>query len=169
MGGYRLPLGQRGATDGADDGVSGVERLVLALGQRLGLGTGTAPAGAGGVAGAGGWPDAPVATDPRLGQSRTLDVGNAVNLRQVLLGSSFRLNLGAAATGSAGPRLTAWGRVAGTTFDGREGKVSLDGDVLTGTVGVDGEWDRLLAGLAVAHSRGDGSYTMADTGATRPG
>ena len=32
--------------------------------------------------------------------------------------------------------------------------------MLTGTVGVDGEWDRLLAGLAVAHSRGDGSYTM---------
>ena len=89
-----------------------------------------------------------------------------MNLRQVLLGSSFRLSLGAAATGSAGPRLTAWGRVAGTTFDGRDGidgrdgTLSLDGDVLTGTVGVDGEWDRLLAGLAVAHSRGDGSYTM---------
>ena len=160
VGGYRLPVGQRGATDGADDGVSGVERLVLALGQRLGLGTGPAPAGAGGVAGAGGWPDAPVATDPRLGQSRTLDVGNALNLRQVLLGSSFRLALGGDAVGSSRLRLTAWGRVAGTTFDGRDGKVSLDGDVLTGTVGVDGEWDRLLAGLAVAHSRGDGSYTM---------
>ena len=164
VGGYRLPLEKRGATDGADDGVSGVERLVLALGQRLGLGTGTAPAGAGGVAGAGGWPDAPVATDPRLGQSRTLDVGNAVNLRQVLLGSSFRLAWGRDAAGASSPRLTAWGRVAGTTFDGRDGKVSLDGDVLTGTVGVDGEWDRLLAGLAVAHSRGDGSYTMAGTG-----
>ena len=160
VGGYRLPVGQRGATDGADDGVSGVERLVLALGQRLGLGTGPAPAGAGGVAGAGGWPDAPVATDPRLGQSRTLDVGNALNLRQVLLGSSFRLALGGDAVGSSSLRLTAWGRVAGTAFDGRDGKVSLDGDVLTGTVGVDGEWDRLLAGLAVAHSRGDGSYTM---------
>ena len=160
VGGYRLPLGRRGAADGADDGVSGVERLVLALGQRLGLGTGTAPAGAGGVAGAGGWPDAPVATDPRLGQSRTLDVGNALNLRQVLLGSSFRLALGGDAVGSSRLRLTAWGRVAGTTFDGRDGKVSLDGDVLTGTVGVDGEWDRLLAGLAVAHSRGNGSYTM---------
>ena len=161
VGGYRLPVGKRGATDGADDGVSGVERLVLALGQRLGLGTGTAPAGAGGVAGAGGWPDAPVATDPRLGQSRTLDVGNALNLRQVLLGSSFRLSLGATDdAGSSSPRLTAWGRVAGTTFDGRDGTLSLNGDVLTGTVGVDGEWDRLLAGLAVAHSRGDGSYTM---------
>ena len=166
VGGSRLPLGQRGATDGADDGVSGVERLVLALGQRLGLGTGTAPAGAGGVAGAGGWPDAPVATDPRLGQSRTLDVGNALNLRQVLLGSSFRLALGRDDVESSSLRLTAWGRVAGTTFDGRDGidgrdgTLSLNGDVLTGTVGVDGEWDRLLAGLAVAHSRGDGSYTM---------
>ena len=166
VGGYRLPLGRRGATDGADDGVSGVERLVLALGQRLGLGTGTAPAGAGGVAGAGGWPDAPVATDPRLGQSRTLDVGNALNLRQVLLGSSFRLAFGRDDVGSSSLRLTAWGRVAGTTFDGRDGidgrdgTLSLNGDVLTGTVGVDGEWDRLLAGLAVAHSRGDGSYSM---------
>ena len=152
VGGYRLPLGQRGATDGADDGVSGVERLVLALGQRLGLGTGPAPAGAGG------WPDA---TDPRLGQSRTLDVGSALNLRQVLLGSSFRLALGGDAVGARNLRLTAWGRVAGTTFDGQDGPLSLNGDVLTGTVGVDGEWDRLLAGLAVAHSRGDGSYTNA--------
>ena len=158
VGGYRLPVGKPGATDGADDGVSGVERLVLALGQRLGLGTGPAPAGAGGVAGAGGWPDAPVATDPRLGQSRTLDVGNALNLRQVLLGSSFRLAFGRDDVGSGWPRLTAWGRVAGTTFDGRDGDLTLNGDVLTGTVGVDGEWDRLLAGLAVAHSRGDGSY-----------
>ena len=69
--------------------------------------------------------------------------------------------------GPAGLRLTAWGRVAGTTFDGRDGidgrdgTLSLNGDVLTGTVGVDGEWDRLLAGLAVAHSRGNGSYTDA--------
>ena len=32
--------------------------------------------------------------------------------------------------------------------------------MLTGTVGVDGEWDRWLAGVAVSHSRGEGSYTM---------
>ena len=83
-----------------------------------------------------------------------------LDLRRLLLGSSFRLALGGDAVGSSSLRLTAWGRVAGTAFDGRDGKVSLDGDVLTGTVGVDGEWDRLLAGLAVAHSRGDGSYTM---------
>ena len=34
--------------------------------------------------------------------------------------------------------------------------------MLTGTVGIDGAWDRLLLGMAVAHSRGDGSFT--DTG-----
>ena len=78
-----------------------------------------------------------------------------------MLGSSFRLNLGDdAAPGHL--RLTAWGRVAGTRFDGRDGDLTLDGDVLTGTVGVDGEWDRLLAGVAVAHSRGQGGYTMPD-------
>ncbi len=159
VGGYRLPVGQRGATDGAEDGVSGVERLVLALGQRLGLGRGTAPSGSAGT-GTGPWAASQADPDPRLVQSRTLDLGSAVNLRQVLLGSSFRLALGGDAVGASRLRLTAWGRVAGTTFDGRDGDLSLDGDVLTGTVGVDGEWDRLLAGLAVAHSRGDGSFSM---------
>ena len=163
VGGYRLPLGQRGAADGADDGVSGVERLVLALGQRLGLGSGTAPSGSAGT-GTGPWAASQADPDPRLGQSRTLDLGSAVNLRQVLLGSSFRLALGGDAVGASRLRLTAWGRVAGTTFDGRDGDdLTLDGDVLTGTVGVDGEWDRLLAGLAVAHSRGDGSFSMPGT------
>ena len=89
-------------------------------------------------------------------------------LRDVLLGSSFRLNLGDdAAPGHL--RLTAWGRVAGTRFDGRDGDLTLDGDVLTGTVGVDGEWDRLLAGVAVAHSRGQGGYTMPDMDARGQG
>ena len=118
---------------------------LLGLGSGQAAGTGTDP-----------WGDRP-AVDPRLGQSQSVNL----DLRRLLLGSSFRLSLGATDdAGSSSPRLTAWGRVAGTTFDGRDGKVSLDGDVLTGTVGVDGEWDRLLAGLAVAHSRGDGSYTM---------
>ena len=90
-----------------------------------------------------------------LGQSQTLHF----DLRRILLGSSFRLALGAAATDSSHPSLTAWGRFAGTQFDGHESDLSLDGDVLTGTVGIDGAWDRLLLGIAVAHSRGDGSFT----------
>ena len=177
VGGYRLPLGQRGATDGkpeaggaapgaeTDTDSSSLEALVTGLAGVLGLGPGQT-----GGPGADPWGDRP-AVDPRLGQSRTLDLGSAVNLRQVLLGSSFRLALGRDDAGSSRLRLTAWGRVAGTTFDGRDGidgrddTLSLNGDVLTGTVGVDGEWDRLLAGLAVAHSRGDGSYTMPVAGA----
>ena len=65
------------------------------------------------------------------------------------------------------PRLTAWGQFAGTTFDGRDGDLTLGGDVLTGTLGVDGEWERWLAGVAVSHSRGDGSSTRAGTGGDR--
>ena len=82
------------------------------------------------------WTDQP---DPRLGQGRTLDIGQTFTLRRLLLGSAFRLNLNGAAADAATPRLTAWGRVAGTTFDGRDGTLALDGDVLTGTVGLDGE------------------------------
>ena len=164
VGGYRLPLGQRDA-DGAEPATQADSLASLMTGLAGVLGLGPGQAGGTGVEPGGGlgwdaWPDA--GRDPRLGQSQSVNL----DLRRLLLGSSFRLSLGAAATGSAGPRLTAWGRVAGTTFDGRDGidgrdgTLSLNGDVLTGTVGVDGEWDRLLAGLAVAHSRGDGSYTM---------
>ena len=103
--------------------------------------------------------------DPRLGQSRTFRLSD-FRLRDVLMGSSFRLTLGATDYAHPGNmRLTAWGRVAGTQFTGNDGTLSLDGDVLTGTLGVDGEWDRWLAGVAVSHSRGDGSYTMPGAGA----
>ena len=124
-------------------------------------GAGSAPAG--GVDAAGFWADRP-AGDPRLGQLQPLHVPA---LRQVLVGSSFRLNLSGDPRDSATPRLTAWGQFPGTTFDGRDGALTLGGDVLTGTLGVDGEWERWLGGVAVAHSRGDGSYTIAGTGGDR--
>ena len=157
VGGYRLPLGKP-ATDGAEPAAEAdsLASLMTGLAGVLGLGSGHA-GGPGAEPGGGGlgwdaWPDA--GRDPRLGQSQSVNL----NLRRLLLGSSFRLAFGRDDAGASSLRLTAWGRVAGTTFDGRDGKVSLNGDVLTGTVGVDGEWDRLLAGLAVAHSRGDGSF-----------
>ena len=171
VGGYRLPLETLfGGADATAPAAADPE--VFSLRQWLrGAGPGPAsgaraPAWLQGVAGVlglgppqrtGPWTEPPGgSSDPRLGQSRTLNL----TLRQVLLGSSFRLTLGRDDVGSSRPRLTAWGRVAGTRFNGRDGKVTLDGDVLTGTVGVDGAWDRLLAGVAVAHSQGDGSYTM---------
>ena len=178
VGGYRLPLGRQaagaakvgrdalapggsepgegelpGSTD-EDPGASGstASAVLAEVARVLGMG-----AGAGAAATDSPWPD------PRLGQGRMLDFGQTFNLRQVLLGSSFQLNLNGTEAGTARPRLTAWGRFAGTAFDGQDGDLALDGDVFTGTVGVDGEWDRLPVGVAVAHSRGDGGYTMPGT------
>ena len=153
VGGYRLPLGKT-AAGAAEPRMDPLASLVTGL-AGLAVGPGATQPGPGGV-GTGPWADQP-GTDPRLGRSQTL------RLRDVLMGSSFRLMLGA--TDDARPgnmRLTAWGRVAGMQFDGQDGDLTLDGDVLTGTVGVDSEWDRWLAGVAVSHSRGDGSYAMTD-------
>ena len=73
--------------------------------------------------------------------------------REILSGSSFRYSL---SEGSE-PGWTMWGRGAYTDFEGEESsEVELDGEVVTGTVGVDFERGRWLAGLAVSHSEGDG-------------
>ena len=127
VGGYRLPLGERGA--GAAPGSS-----------RWG-------ADSAGAAGRG--------PDPRRGQPRQ------VTLRDLLVGSTFQLTLGRDAAASTGPRVTAWGRIGTLQFNGHADTLAVDGDVLTGTLGVDGAWDRWLAGVAVSHSRGDGALTQA--------
>ena len=143
VGGYRLPLRASRSSRGA--------ALLEGLAGLLGLG----PGGPGRPEAAfGGWEP-----DSRRDPSRPVHL----DLRRLLVGSSFRLNLGAGEADGASPRLTAWGRVAGTRFDGRDGALALDGDVLTGTVGVDGAWARWLAGVAVSHSRGDGSYSQPGT------
>ena len=153
VGGYRLPVGQNGAEPEATPLAFLVTELA---GMALGLGS---QSGVGGP-GPDPWADAQAEPDPRLGQSQTLRLP-AFRVREVLLGSSFRLALGAADDARPGAlRLTAWGRVASTRFNGQEDTLALDGDVLTGTLGVDGEWDRWLAGVAVSHTRGDGSFSM---------
>ena len=38
----------------------------------------------------------------------------------------------------------------------------MDGDVTTGLIGLDAEWDRVLAGLLLSQSKGDGSYTLSE-------
>ena len=171
VGGYRLPLGRQ-AAGGADPDATKPETATdpetatapkTATDRLAALLTGLVGRALGLVQPQGGGPGtdlwaAPLAADPRLGQSQTLHLP-AVRLRDVLLGSSFRLNLGDADAAPGHLRLTAWGRVAGTQFDGRDGDLTLDGNVLTGTVGVDSVWDRWLAGVAVSHSLGGGSFT----------
>ena len=152
IGGYRLPLGRAATSEptpgAAPDEAVTATTVLTEVARMLGLGPGAAAG-----------PATPWAAqrDPRLGQGRALPT---FRLREVLQGSAFRLNLGATDADAAMPRLTAWGRVAGTTFEGRDGALDLNGDVLTGTVGLDGQWDRLMLGLAVAHSRGNGGYGM---------
>ena len=57
-----------------------------------------------------------------------------------------------------------WGRGALTHFGGVDDGVSLDGDVLTGLLGLDYARDRWLAGVALAYHDGDGSYRSARRG-----
>ncbi|MDE0667887.1 MAG: hypothetical protein OXI48_02510, partial [bacterium] len=78
--------------------------------------------------------------------------------RDLLLGSAFHLESQSGEGG--GPGLSAWGRVGTGGFRAEEGGVSFDGDVTTGMVGVDAEWERVLAGVLVAHSEGEGAYAL---------
>ncbi len=86
----------------------------------------------------------------------------SLRVREFLLSSSFELPLAQNATQNPGSGWTAWGGAAQTRFSGRDSEVSIDGDVTTATLGVDRAWNRLLAGLALARSTGDGSYNAGD-------
>ena len=84
----------------------------------------------------------------------------AMTGRELLAGSSFRFTEGSAETGFG----TVWGSGAFTRFDGREGALSLDGEVASATLGADFARGRTTVGLALAHSSGDGSYRGAGSG-----
>ncbi len=161
--GWRMPLGSRQTQTDATRQASATDldqgtRLLTGLAGLLGLNgqTGNNRNGpVGGTLNGTPWLNGP-SQQQNPGQALTLP-----DLRQALVGSAFRLNLNQNADGST-PRLTAWGRVTHTQFDGQEGRLALDGDVTTGTLGVDTQGDRWLAGIAVSHSRGDGGYTIPD-------
>ena len=90
--------------------------------------------------------------DPRLDPAQTL------TLRDLFLGTSFQLSLGPQTADPGSLHLTAWGQVATTQFSGRDGPLTLTGDVLSGTLGVDGKGDRWMAGLALAYNLGTGGF-----------
>ena len=78
----------------------------------------------------------------------------AVAGRELLSGSSFALTGGSAESGFG----ALWGRGAVTRFDGREGELTLDGEVTSALLGADWTRGRGTAGLVVAHSLGEGGY-----------
>ena len=104
--------------------------------------------------------------------------GWSVDRRQFLSGSSFDLSLSAlgretdaAAIETARVRETPghwsmWGRGALIRFTGQDRGLSLDGDVLTGLLGLDYSRGRWLAGVGLAYNDGAGAYRASDSGAT---
>ena len=76
--------------------------------------------------------------------------------REVLLGSSFRLQSEGKETGA--PGAAAWGGMAAGRFETRSDGVATEGEVTTGMVGADVSSGRWLAGGALSHARGKGSF-----------
>ena len=101
------------------------------------------------------------------GDNRSGFRSRALTPRDFLTGSSFALTV---LTGGAkkGGYAALWGRGAIAGFDGREGALSLDGEVTTGLIGADWASDpgsgsgagsgRWVAGLAIGHSTGTGGW-----------
>ena len=78
----------------------------------------------------------------------------AVTARELLTGSSFALTGGSTETGFG----ALWGRGAVSRFDGREGELTLDGEVTSAMLGADFTRGQATAGLMLSHSRGEGGY-----------
>ena len=99
--------------------------------------------------------------DPQAGTKRTMSG------RALLMGASFRAVLGE----GAGPQFTGWGQGASVSrFSGAAPGLSFSGETATGTLGMDWESGRLLAGLAMTRSVGEGAaqgagrrYSMGST------
>ncbi len=80
--------------------------------------------------------------------------------REVLAGTSLQFGSETAEGGLA----SLWGRGAYTSFRGDDDGMAIEGDVSTATLGADyaaGSW---IAGLALSHSRGEGSWRGSDAG-----
>ena len=101
---------------------------------------------------AGTWGEAPGALDwePFADAGQTLrravlpDFGYRLpGAEEALLGTSFYVERGAQQDVGGGT-WAAWGDVAATRFEGDAGGLALDGDVVTGTAGLDRQWRAVL-------------------------
>ena len=158
LGGQAIPLdgsaggAAPGAARAAGDEEAATRGALTALADRIGGSAdgGARERGAGDALFGDGW--------TREGASAT---ERSLTGRELLLGSSFVLNLsgdGEDGAAGAGTRWTAWGRASSSRFDGEADGLVLDGDVTTFTLGADAAWDRWLAGVAVSLSEGEGGF-----------
>ena len=91
---------------------------------------------------------------------RTHDL-RALGATEVLTGTSFHLSTGPE---DGPPGLSVWGRGSFSQVKGREEDISLDGDVTSATFGADYSAARVLGGLAVSYSDGDGELSRFHSG-----
>ena len=80
----------------------------------------------------------------------------AMSGQELLAGSEFQV----AAANERGGALTIWGQGAYGRFAGQDGDLAVDGEVASGTLGVDYATGPWMAGLALSHSSGWGSYSQ---------
>ena len=162
LSGAQVTVGGQSVDLAATEDHAALTQALSALARAFG-----APAGPEGDPGSGDGPDG-FGAGPGVGGSA--DAGSAPGRvpsgRELLLGSAFHL---AAGGDGAGPGLAAWGRVSAGGFDGEHaddtGRLRVDGEVVTGILGADAEWRRLLAGVAVSVSEGEGTFGGTHAGA----
>ena len=80
--------------------------------------------------------------------------------RDLLTGSSFALTAQTKGSGL----ISTWGRGAVTRFDGRQGDLTVDGEVTSGMLGADWTEGAWKTGLVLTHSLGEGGYQGASAG-----
>ena len=139
-------------------------QVVDALGQRLDGGTGShVTVGGINLTGApGAVPEAesddPFGLPEWAKRTQREEPAQSLTANKLLLGSAFHLSSGSGQ--GEGPAYTAWGRVARSGFDAEVDDVAMDGDVTSALIGVDAEWERVLAGVMLSQSRGEGAYRL---------
>ena len=92
----------------------------------------------------------------------------SLTANELLLGSTFHLSWGGGQGGGAAA-YTAWGRVARSGFETEVDDVTMDADVTSGLIGFDAEWERVLAGVMLSQSTGEGSYRLNEENGGRTG
>ena len=148
--GAQVTVGGQSVDLARTDDEAWLGQAMTSVARALGAPHGPAPEG-------GDWPGTGfgAAASPAPGGAAMREISG----RELLLGSAFHL----ARDGEGdGPSLAAWGRVTAGGFDGEApaggGAVRIDGEVTTGILGADAEWNRLLAGAAISVSEGEGRF-----------
>ena len=91
-------------------------------------------------------------------RARREEEARTITAADLRLRSAFHLSIGSGEPG--GPAFTTWGRVSTGGFSAQADDVTTDGDVTTGLLGFDAEWDNLLAGVMLSQSTGEGAYRL---------